>query len=155
MERDTEYTIRLRGKTFYLTKSQIEFDSPNYFTMCFLGNFREAQTRRLSLSRSPELFEIIVDYLSGRKVLPLDQESIPAHMSPETALAKLRTEAVFYQLDGLIQAGEELPCEQDTISDDKYMALLAKVYHSDGMEIGNVHCSPVIYNSAYSNYIKH
>lgn len=128
----------VRGKTFLLTKSQIEFDSPNYFTTCFLGDFREAQTRRLNLSRSPEIFEVILDYLCGYKVLPLGQQSIPSRMSPEAALINLRADAAFYQLDGLIRACEEFSPNQGPHSDMNYVALLGIAHYSSGMETGNV-----------------
>lgn len=103
MDHDLEYTVTVRGEVFTLTKSQIEFDAPNYFTMCFLGDFREAQTRHVKLSRDPDLFRIILDYLCGYTVLPLSKTVIPARMTQAAALKNLRTDAAFYQLEGLIQ----------------------------------------------------
>ncbi|KAG8753373.1 hypothetical protein FRC11_007482 [Ceratobasidium sp. 423] len=108
MERDTIYTVTIRGRDFLLTKSQIEFDSPNYFTTCFLGDFKESQTRHLLLSRDPDLFLIICDYLCGYKVLPLCDKTIPARMSSALALANLKTDAAFYQLDGLVEQCDAL-----------------------------------------------
>lgn len=98
-----KYKVTLRGEQFLLTESQIEFDAPNYFTMCFLGDFHEAQTRHLELSRDPDLFRIITDYLCGYKVLPLSDRVIPLRMSPALALANLRADASFYLLDGLVK----------------------------------------------------
>ncbi|KAG8790788.1 hypothetical protein FRC12_011013 [Ceratobasidium sp. 428] len=97
------YTVIMRGETFVLTRDQIEFDSPNYFTSCFLGEFTESRTRTLTLSRDPELFRIILDHLSGYEVLPLHSLAIPKRMSQELALHNLLIDARFYLLDGLIQ----------------------------------------------------
>ncbi|KDN34344.1 hypothetical protein RSAG8_12575, partial [Rhizoctonia solani AG-8 WAC10335] len=108
MEHDISYTVTVRGRDFLLTKSQIEFDGPNYFTTCFLGDFKEAQTRHVKLSRDPDLFFIVWDYLCGYKVLPLSDRVIPERMSPALALENLKTNAVFYQLDGLVEQCDAL-----------------------------------------------
>ncbi|KAG8790791.1 hypothetical protein FRC12_011016 [Ceratobasidium sp. 428] len=97
-----KYTVEMRGEKFLLTRDQVEFDSPNYFTSCFLGEFTEAQTRTLTLSRDPELFKIILDYLSGYDVLPLHELMIPKRMNSNAALRNLLADAQFYQLDGLV-----------------------------------------------------
>ncbi|KAF8593874.1 hypothetical protein BDV93DRAFT_566034 [Ceratobasidium sp. AG-I] len=96
------YTINMRNEDFSLTRDQIEFDSPNYFTSCFLGGFVESQTRTLRLSRDPDLFKIILDYLSGYQVLPLDDSVIPNRMNRESALRNLLADAQFYLLSGLV-----------------------------------------------------
>ncbi|CAE7213418.1 unnamed protein product [Rhizoctonia solani] len=103
MEQNQEYTVIVRGHEFLLDQSQIEFDSPNFFTACFLGDFNEAQSRTLRLSRDPELFQIILNYLCGYTVLPLRDDFAPAFMTHETVLTNLRADALFYQLDGLVQ----------------------------------------------------
>ncbi|KEP46248.1 putative BTB domain protein [Rhizoctonia solani 123E] len=108
MEHDPIYTVTVRGKDFLLTKSQIEFDGPNYFTTCFLGDFKKAQSHHLKLSRDPNLFFIISDYLCGYEVLPLSDQVIPARMSPEIALKNLKTDAEFYQLGGLVKQCDAL-----------------------------------------------
>lgn len=104
VDTDAKYIVSLQGTEFVLTKSLIEFDSPNYFTACFLGDFQEARTRRIELHRDPDLFRIIIFYLCGYTVLPLNDKCAPPHMSPSTALLNLRADAAFYQLDGLIKA---------------------------------------------------
>ncbi|KAG8790790.1 hypothetical protein FRC12_011015 [Ceratobasidium sp. 428] len=96
------YKVIMRGETFLLTRDQIEFDSPNYFTSCFLGEFSEAKTRTLTLSRDPKLFKIILDYLSGYDVLPLHESVIPERMGLDVALRNVLADAQFYQLDGLV-----------------------------------------------------
>ncbi|CAE6473631.1 unnamed protein product [Rhizoctonia solani] len=104
MEYEPKYTVVLRGQEFVLTKSQIEFDSPNYFTACFLGEFQEAHTKRLELSRSPDLFKLIIEHLCGYEVLPLDNKANTSHMSAGSLLRNLRADALFYQLDGLVKS---------------------------------------------------
>jgi len=99
-----EYHIIVRGKTFILDEHQILFDSPNYFSSYFLGDFREAAEgrRQLVLRHDPFLFKLVEAHLSGYPVLPLPS-SLPAHMSPETAIKSLLCDAQFYGLDGLIK----------------------------------------------------
>ncbi|ELU38927.1 hypothetical protein AG1IA_07045 [Rhizoctonia solani AG-1 IA] len=106
MDYEPKYTVIMRGQEFVLTKSQIEFDSPNYFSSCFLGDFREAQSRSLELCRNPDLFRIIVEYLCGYEVLPLNDKLLPSFMSTKMGLENLRIDALFYQLEGLVKACE-------------------------------------------------
>ncbi|CAE6446774.1 unnamed protein product [Rhizoctonia solani] len=108
MDHDAAYTVTIRGREVLLTRSQIEFDSPNYFSICFLGDYKESQTRHLKLSRDPDLFLIISDHLCGYKVLPLNDRVLPQRMSPELALANLRIDAEFYQLDNLVKECDAL-----------------------------------------------
>lgn len=103
MNPNDSFIVMVRDVEFTLTRSQVEFDSPNFFTACFLGNFQESQTRTVKISRDPVLFGIIFDYLCGYTVLPLTAGVIPSRMSPETALINLQVDAEFYQLDGLVQ----------------------------------------------------
>ncbi|KZV82403.1 hypothetical protein EXIGLDRAFT_843787 [Exidia glandulosa HHB12029] len=97
------YTIILRGKSFVLYRDQIDVDSPNYFTELFLGDAPEAQTQSVELSRSPELFRFIVDYMSGYAVLPLNQAMLPPTMTPDLARANLLRDAEIYKLRGLVK----------------------------------------------------
>ncbi|EGG04127.1 uncharacterized protein MELLADRAFT_89675 [Melampsora larici-populina 98AG31] len=90
-QKNGPYTIIVRGKTFILTRDQIQFDSPNLFTIAFLDDiYSENVSGRLRLdSRSPDLFEIIVEYLSGYPILPVKEP------------AKLLADSKYYGLDGL------------------------------------------------------
>jgi hypothetical protein len=141
MEHDPKYTVIVMGKTFSLTKYQIEFDSPNYFTTCFLGDFCEAQTRQLELSRDPDLFKLIVRHLCGYSVLPLNEKQIPSSTTPATALADLRADATFHQLDGLKQAYDELLSDQRPAPREEHMAFLGitNISSSTSLDQGNVH----------------
>ncbi|KZV82399.1 hypothetical protein EXIGLDRAFT_843783 [Exidia glandulosa HHB12029] len=97
-----KYTVTLRGEAFTLYRDQIEFDAPNYFSNLFLGDFSESQTRTVELSRSPELFRAIVDYMSGYTILPLTPAVVPATMASDSALENLLRDAEFYGLRGLV-----------------------------------------------------
>lgn len=132
MEYETKYTVSLQGRRFTLTRSQLEFDSPNYFTAAFLGEFRESQTRYLELNRDPGLFSLICTYLCGYKILPVQdyilaalRSTHPLGFSSAATLLNLRADAVFYQLDGLVEACDgyiELSGIQDPPKND-YIAI--------------------------------
>jgi len=99
-----EYTIVIRGEHFILSRDQIYFDSPNYFTMLFTGTFQEAVNgqREVKLHRDPYLFKIIQTYLSGYSILPLSDNWMPVYMSQEAALQNLLEDARFYGLEKLV-----------------------------------------------------
>ncbi|CAE6388033.1 unnamed protein product [Rhizoctonia solani] len=98
------YKVTLRDTTFTLDRSQIEVDSPNYFTSCFLGSFSESHAREIRLSRDPALFSMIVNYLSGYAILPIQP---PVGMSEQAAWENLLRDALFYGLDELASMLEE------------------------------------------------
>lgn len=98
------YKVTLRDTTFHLDRSQIEFDSPNYFTSCFLGSFAESNARAIRLSRDPALFSIIVSYLSGYTIFPLQAVE---GMAESAVLENLLADALFYGLDELADVLEE------------------------------------------------
>ncbi|TBU28409.1 hypothetical protein BD311DRAFT_758591 [Dichomitus squalens] len=95
------YTVIVRGETFELYHDQITFDSPNYFTTCFLSGFAEAKDRTLRLSRHPTLFAIIVEYLSGYPILPLSSQAVPPNMDVANAHRCLLADAQYYGLQRL------------------------------------------------------
>lgn len=111
-----EYQIIVRGETFTLDRHQILFDSPNYFSSYFLGDFKEAAEgrRQLILRRDPFLFKLVEAYLTGYPVLPLPA-SLPVHLSPESAIQSLLCDAQFYGLDGLIRLLQSPPETPKTI----------------------------------------
>ncbi|EUC60576.1 hypothetical protein RSOL_352460, partial [Rhizoctonia solani AG-3 Rhs1AP] len=109
MTRSELYKLTLRDTTFTLDRSQIEFDSPNYFTSCFLGSFSESHAREIRLSRDPALFSIIVNYLSGYAILPVQP---PVGMSDQAAVENLLRDALFYGLDELAAMLEEHKSEK-------------------------------------------
>ncbi|CAE6516432.1 unnamed protein product [Rhizoctonia solani] len=119
------YTVIIQDRKFTLTQSQVEFDSPNYFSTRFLGDSRKSQTRQIKLDRDPDLFRIILNHLRGYAVLPLSAKQIPEHMSPATVLSNLRSDAVFYQLNGLVQACQEFVSNQAVQQRRSYMAFVS------------------------------
>ena len=96
-----KYTVIVRDEQFTLHRSQIEFDAPNYFTAYFLGEFRESGCTTLMLDRNPDLFAILIEYMSGYTILPLSSKSLPRTMNPEIALRNLAEDAAFYGLSRL------------------------------------------------------
>lgn len=123
------YTVTLRGESFTLFRDQIQFDSPNLFTETFLGSSSSAQSdddisfldgsssdnpapspsSALVLSRSPALFRVIIEYLSGYTVLPLSHAMIPETMTAETARQNLLRDAQAYKLQALVKLLEPVP----------------------------------------------
>lgn len=53
------------------------------------------------MDRNPDLFAIIVEYLSGYTVLPLPERALPRTMDIPTALRNLAEDAAFYGLSRL------------------------------------------------------
>ncbi|KAL5632287.1 hypothetical protein ACGC1H_000331 [Rhizoctonia solani] len=94
MDYDPEYTV-MRRKQFLFHKSEIEFDWSNLFTACFLGDFAEARSRTVKLSRNPDLFHIVVNYSCRYTVLPLRDNFAPAFKTSAPVLASLQSDAVF------------------------------------------------------------
>ncbi|GAA5837688.1 hypothetical protein JCM5353_003817 [Sporobolomyces roseus] len=80
------YTVVCREVPFRLTRSQIESDSPNYFTTAFLdGGFAESGSKIIHLDTHPRLFALIVEHLSGYPILPLQPCTLPSFLSIEMA----------------------------------------------------------------------
>ncbi|KAF8593806.1 hypothetical protein BDV93DRAFT_428890, partial [Ceratobasidium sp. AG-I] len=94
------YTIIIRDRTFLLCRSQIERDSPNFFTSYFLDPSHQEHNKitRLHIFRDPDIFELVLRYLNGYHVVPIHDKLVPATSTPKTALADLRADAEFYQL---------------------------------------------------------
>ncbi|KAG8736577.1 hypothetical protein FRC10_009150 [Ceratobasidium sp. 414] len=96
----SEHKVVIQGETFLLSRDQIEFDSPNFFTEYFLDDTC-AHKHSIKLSRNPHLFALIVEYLSGYAILPISGTALAAQMDQENALKNLRVDAEFYNLQGL------------------------------------------------------
>ncbi|KAL8276658.1 hypothetical protein RQP46_010926 [Phenoliferia psychrophenolica] len=92
------FTVVLQGVPFILSRDQCEYDSPNYFTSAFGGDFEESTTRTVYVDRSPILFRFIVDHLSGYGVIPLPP--IPS-MRAELAADNLLLDAQYFGLSKL------------------------------------------------------
>ncbi|KAF8601091.1 hypothetical protein BDV93DRAFT_524985 [Ceratobasidium sp. AG-I] len=100
-----KYTVVVGGRTFVLSRSQIERDSPNYFTSHFLSPSNQglSTNTRLEILRDPDIFELVLRYLNGYHVVPIHDRLVPPKSTPETIVADLQADAEFYQLRGLIE----------------------------------------------------
>ncbi|EIN05776.1 hypothetical protein PUNSTDRAFT_122212 [Punctularia strigosozonata HHB-11173 SS5] len=95
------YKVFVRSEEFVLSRNQIQFDSPNFFTGCFLSGLAESLTHEVHIDRNPALFALVVEYLSGYIILPLSAASVPNTMSVELATRNLAEDALFYGLTKL------------------------------------------------------
>lgn len=141
LEHDPQYTVVLRGTRFNLTSSQINFDGPNYLTSCFLGDSRESQTRILELPRSPDLFPIIMDYLCGYVVLPLDTSKLSSSSicyPEEKAVKNLRADADFYKLEGLKKVCDDYLTEPPKRTSKECIVIGIRYPRSDENDLGKV-----------------
>jgi hypothetical protein len=82
-----------------LSPAQIQFDSPNLFTEHFTPSL--IPSTPLVLDRNPDLFAIIVEYLSGYDILPLAETALPRTLSMEAAKHGLLKDADLLGLTGL------------------------------------------------------
>lgn len=104
-QRSDIFTVICREVPFRLTRSQIESDSPNYFTTAFLdGGFAESNSKIIHLDQHPRLFSLIVEHLSGYPILPLQSSTIPSFLSIEMAQESLLRDAQYFGLEGLQKA---------------------------------------------------
>ena len=95
------YNVIVRGERFQLSRNQIDFDAPNFFSAYFSSGFVESAKRTLTLDHNPALFALIIEYLSGYPILPLSAESAPPLMSLAMARRCLLADAQFYGLQKL------------------------------------------------------
>ncbi|GAA6013106.1 hypothetical protein JCM11491_005184 [Sporobolomyces phaffii] len=116
------YTVWARETPFRLTRSQIEFDSPNYFTSAFLsGQFAESASREIRTDKHPQLFALVVEHVSGYTILPLQPSALPSCMSVKAAHENLSRDAKYFGLDQLValldsvRAAPTLPGGMDVV----------------------------------------
>ncbi|KAH8913938.1 hypothetical protein BT69DRAFT_1343827 [Atractiella rhizophila] len=103
----TVFQIFVRETEFTLSKTQIMFDSPNFFTRAFFGEFEEANSHSIRIDVHPQLFKIVIDYLSGYDVFPISDTAVPSTMSKDTVLKNLLKDAAFLDLDHFTQLLQE------------------------------------------------
>jgi hypothetical protein len=101
------YTVQVQGERFILSHHQITFDTPedNLFVQSFLGDFLEGETKVLYLDRNPNVFRIIVDYLSDYPIFPLEANMYGNGLSVEKLQSYLLKDADYL---GLIRLREKL-----------------------------------------------
>ncbi|GAA5954372.1 hypothetical protein JCM3765_004439 [Sporobolomyces pararoseus] len=94
------FTVYARDTPFRLTRSQIETDSPNYFTSAFLSHgFAESTTHEIRVDKHPRLFALVAEHLSGYTFLPLQSSALPVWMSIEAATENLLRDAKYFGLE--------------------------------------------------------
>ncbi|KAG8752282.1 hypothetical protein FRC12_012041 [Ceratobasidium sp. 428] len=104
----TELKVIVSGTKFVLTQDQYKVDGPNYFTdavAAHTGRFRGPQVK---VSRDPELFKLVVEFLNGYAVLPKDAPLPKGAPSRRVALRNLVAEAKFYRLGSLEAVAEDI-----------------------------------------------
>ncbi|KAF8601090.1 hypothetical protein BDV93DRAFT_524984 [Ceratobasidium sp. AG-I] len=127
------YTIVIRDRTFLLFRSQIEHDSPNFFTSYFLNPSNQGCSKitKLHIFRDPDVFELVLRYLNGYHVVPIYNRFVPAESTPEIALSDLRADAEFYQLRGLIDLCVAPDQEQNLAPGLPYAMITGRLAISD------------------------
>jgi hypothetical protein len=133
------FTIKLRGEPLTISRAQIESDSPgsNLFASSLLGDFAEASNHSLTLDRHPGIFKLILDHLSGYRILPLDEEVLKninnsGHgMSENRCLRYLQDDSEYYGFERLHSLIDEeidrLESREDDLLDIKKQRLQVEV----------------------------
>ncbi|QRV97105.1 hypothetical protein RhiJN_25124 [Ceratobasidium sp. AG-Ba] len=114
------FAVVVADRRFVLSRAQIEHDSPNYLTSYFLNEDGKSIHDRLEITRDPKIFELVLRYLNGYQILPLDRHLIPFDSTAQRTLADLRADAEFFNLEGLAEL-----CE---ISDSKPKYVVVTTY---------------------------
>ena len=87
---------------FTITADMLKHDAPSMFSNVFLSNgrFQETISREITITnKSPELFTIILDYLRGYTIFPLNESAIPPRWLPlQKTYENLRRDASYYGL---------------------------------------------------------
>ncbi|QRV97061.1 hypothetical protein RhiJN_25080 [Ceratobasidium sp. AG-Ba] len=95
-----EFTVLVSEKLFKITRKQIHFDAPNYFTKRVLTNPPTVGSRIMELSRDAEMFQFILDYPSGYSAISTDRLVISC-LPASRSIQDLLVDATFYELDKL------------------------------------------------------
>ena len=105
---DNTFEVVLRGQSFTLTRAQIQSEPGCLFENALLGDFAEAGEKKLVLDRHPATFSLILDHLSGYRVLPLDDDvARQVNLAAPRLLRYLRDDADYYGLERLAQLLKE------------------------------------------------
>ncbi|KAG9088171.1 hypothetical protein FRC06_002193 [Ceratobasidium sp. 370] len=104
----TELKVVVSGTKFVLTQDQFKVDGPNYFTDAVAAHAGRFFGPQAKVSRNPELFKLVVDFLNGYAVLPKDAPLPKGMPCRKVALKNLIAEAKFYRLNSLEAIAEEI-----------------------------------------------
>lgn len=100
------FTVVVRGTEFELSRAQIDFDSPNLFSSSINSpSHLSTSPYVLRIDRNPLLFQIILEYLSGYEILPLQKDALPITMGLTAGLINLERDAAFF---GLVELGRKI-----------------------------------------------
>jgi hypothetical protein len=97
------FQVLVHGIEFHLSLAQVQQDSPNAFTEHFRPSEVHADQLQAPfvLDSDPDLFAIIVQYLSGYDILPLAPTAVPRTLSLDAAKKGLLRDAGHLGLSGL------------------------------------------------------
>lgn len=102
MEDKDSFAIIVRGQRFTLIRGQIESEPESLFAKTLLGDFKEGETRELKLDRHPAVFSLIIDHLSGYRILPIAEATASRlGMDREELLRYVEDDAEYYGLGRL------------------------------------------------------
>ncbi|QRV98556.1 The BTB (BR-C, ttk and bab)/POZ (Pox virus and Zinc finger) domain [Ceratobasidium sp. AG-Ba] len=104
----TKLTVIVSGTKFVLTQDQYKIDGPNYFTDAVAAHTGRFRGPRVKVSRNPEMFKVVLDYLNGYTILPKDGSLPNGITNRKIALKNLIAEAKFYRLNSLEAIAEEI-----------------------------------------------
>ncbi|KAG9124431.1 hypothetical protein FRC07_011673 [Ceratobasidium sp. 392] len=127
----SELQVIVSGIKFVLTQDQFKVDGPNYFTdavAAHTGHFRGPQVK---VSRNPELFKLVVDFLNGYDVMPQGAPLPAGIASRKVALRNLIAEAKFYRLSSLENIAQEGLRQLETRSVTRHVMLSRKATTDD------------------------
>jgi hypothetical protein len=97
----TQLKVVVSGTKFVLSQDQLKVDGPNYFSDAIAAHDSRFRSPQVKVSRNPELFKLVVDFLNGYAVLPKDAPLPKGMPNRKAALKNLIAEAKFYRLNSL------------------------------------------------------
>ncbi|QRV82903.1 hypothetical protein RhiJN_10919 [Ceratobasidium sp. AG-Ba] len=146
IETTERFTVIVSDKTFELTKAQLEHDAPNSLTSYFLDENGECINKKLELLRDPKIFELVVRYLNGYQIVPLDRHLIPHASTAQRALADIRADADFFQLRGLLRLCETYSTVHQYVVVTTYSSFLTtEIVSTDPLSLLVGRCSLTTY----------
>ncbi|QRW11650.1 hypothetical protein RhiLY_10649 [Ceratobasidium sp. AG-Ba] len=100
------FAVVVADRRFVLSRARIEHDSPDYLTSCFLNENGKSIHDRLKITQDPKIFELVLRYLNGYRILSLNRHLIPFDSMAQQTLADLQADAKFFNLEGLAELCE-------------------------------------------------
>ena len=126
------FAVIVSGERFTFTRSQLESDPDNFFTIYFFGSFSEASQKKheIEIEMEPALFKLIQAHLRGYNIIPIPNGYI-SYMSDELVLGNLLKEAEYYALGGLVRKIKEFQTKKPQASPmNRYMLIVRNLTQS-------------------------